>query len=214
MMQRMHPFSGGGWQPRVAGGGNDKPKGDRMISRDSLFQVPGLSRRVPVQEFRFRCWSRVLRPHLMPVPEPAAATCDLERFLSTNRQPLPPRGSAALGRDAMTSHLGRRRAAEGRGTIYRALLIRRARHSHAPTMVRPAANGCGSYVVTRSRPYLVMPLPLVTVSPCPRVPSLRLGRSAQISKSVPDSDSASWATVKQARDLSKRFETSRQRAAT
>jgi hypothetical protein len=35
---------------------------------------------------------------------------------------------------------GRRRAAEGRGTIYRALLIRRARRSHAPTLVRPAAN--------------------------------------------------------------------------
>jgi hypothetical protein len=36
---------------------------------------------------------------------------------------------------------GRRRAAGGRGTIYRALLMRRARRSHAPTLVRPAANG-------------------------------------------------------------------------
>ena len=46
----------------------------------------------------------------------------------------------------------RRRADEGRGTIYRALLIRRARQSHAPTLVRPAAKRCNN-AVTRSRPY-------------------------------------------------------------
>ena len=33
----------------------------------------------------------------------------------------------------------RRRANSGRGTIYRALLLRRARRSHAPTIGRPAA---------------------------------------------------------------------------
>jgi len=61
----------------------------------------------------------------------------------------------------------------------------------------------------------VAPLPMpLSVSPCPRVPSLRLRRRAQISKSVPDSESASCATVKPVSDLSKRFETSRQSAAT
>ena len=45
---------------------------------------------------------------------------------------------------------GRRRAAEGRGTIHRALLMRRARRSHAPTWVRPAAN-----LFRQGRPSLV-----------------------------------------------------------
>ena len=47
------------------------------------FRVSAVRRQV--QEFRFRYWSLGMRPYLMPVPEPAAATCDLERFLSTNR---------------------------------------------------------------------------------------------------------------------------------
>ncbi len=47
--------------------------------------------------------------------------------------------------------LVRRRANHGRGTIHRALLMRRARRSHAPTLGRPAA--AVTYVVTRSRPY-------------------------------------------------------------
>jgi len=78
--------------------------------------------------------------------------------------------------------------------------------------LQPSAIGFGfpRLVPERLAPELLVPVP---VTCHPRMNSL-LRRSAQISKSVPDSESASCATVKPVSDLSKRFETSRQSAAT
>jgi hypothetical protein len=98
-------------------------------------------------------------PYLRQFPPPGAATRHLKRVIRSKgdrkvcfghvnpRQPsgfpmVPPLSPAsAFGRDVVTiTSAVRRRANPGRGTIHRALLIGRARRSHAPTL-RPPSGG-------------------------------------------------------------------------
>ena len=53
----------------------------------------------------------------------------------------------------------------GRGTIHRALLIARARRSHAPTFVRPAADGLPQDRHSPDTRYSILDTPSITLSP-------------------------------------------------